>query len=167
MCYIRPFFVSRFTRRLDGRRLRLPAPWCISGVQHWLLFPRSLLGESSIAAQSLCLAPADAELALGISDRLKHHSDLPPTLATATAMLRGVATLRGLDPTLVTHHRINAKAPHLILSPAQLNWLCPKSRSLVLTGELTTIKIWSEETYARWDRSASRPRRNQGCSSRR
>lgn len=157
MCSISPFFVGRFARRLDGRRLRLPAPWCIYGVRRWILFPRGLLPEASFAAQALCLVPADAGIALGISDRLKHPSDLPHTLASAAVILRGVATQRGLDPTLVTHHRINAKAPHIALSPAQLDWLRPTSRSLVLIGVLTTIRIWSEEAYTDWERSASRP----------
>lgn len=124
-------FVSTFTRRIDQRRrLRLPAPWRVEAVQHWLLYPGDLMADAPSEARTLCLTP-----------------DRPRARATATDALRAVALRRGLDPTIVTHHRTDAATIHLTLSSAQLNWLRTKNRSFVLSGQLTTIQIRSAEEH--------------------
>ncbi len=150
-------FVSTFTRRIDQRRrLRLPTPWRGDTVQDWLLYPGHLIADAQSSERTLCLAPADARLARTLCDALQLPPTRPRTLATTLETLRAVALRRGLDPTVVTHHHTAVGTIHLTLSPAQLNWLRAKNRSFVLTGQLTTIAIWSEESYAHRERSASR-----------
>ena len=142
-------FVSKFTRRIDQRRrLRLPAPWRVEAVQHWLLFPGDLLADAPSKERTLCIAPADARLVRTVCDTLQLPPDRPRTRATALEALRTVALRRGLDPTIVTHLQTGAGTIHLTLSPAQLSRLRAKSRSLVLTGRMSTIVIRSEEAHA-------------------
>lgn len=152
-----PLLVSQFRRQLDAHhRLRLPAPWRIWNVESWLLYPPELLGEDRADWRKLHLVPVTEPTPASISEALKMTAAQPPPLAAALAALRGGAVRRGIDPDVVTLHHTNERAIHLKLTTAQLTWLGLRNRSLVLTGVMTGIDIWSSAEFARWKRALSR-----------
>lgn len=152
-----PIFVSKFARRIDPRqRLRLPAPWRIWKVRSWLLYPHELLGHGCPDWRTLRLVPVTKRLPASILAALKVAGTCAPSIDAALAALRDVARRRGIDPAVVTHHRTDDRTIHLKLIAAQLAWLGLRNRSLVLTGVVTAVDLWSAAEHARWKRATMR-----------
>ena len=153
-----PFFVSKFIRRLGAcQRLRIPAPWRIWEVRLWLLYPPELLGHGHPSWRYLRLVPVTERQTAAILATLKVTGSRAPTIAVALSALQDVACRRGCDPEVVTVHRTDAGTIHLKLTAAQLAWLGLHNRSLMLTGGVTAIDLWSAAEHARWERATARP----------
>ena len=154
--HMTPIYVGQFSRRLDTRhQLRLPIPWRFGQSQSWLIYPPELLGKGRADFRDLRLETVHGHTAARILGILKVPTKRPPTLDATVEALRAIARVRGIDPLVVSQHRTDARSVHIKLSEAQLAWLGARSRSLILTGVMTAIQIWTAEEFARWEQHVS------------